>query len=481
MRLRHALGGSGPAERGAGTASSHRLLRWRRTGDSLLRLPSVGPLVVTSLISSVGTAMAMLAATYLSFRHANSLVHTVMVATAYSLPAAFVGSWAGRLADTRDQRKVVLVSDFIRMCIWIGVAVLDAVGWLNPWWLTVVAFIAGLVSAIQFPSWQKLERRLVPPDRLQEANALFSSAGSIAKLLGAVAGGVLITWVGSGWVFRLDALTYIPLMLMIRRIPDSPPTERPVQRERLRDALRYARHEPTLRLSIRLVIILTVLAVPIANLLPAVAAEMGNEAHYLGLLTAFYGLGGSLVAAVLYRMTKHRAKAQLVSPALLACGVSLVIIGIAGNLPRGEGRQIVVFALLVPIGLGLAMAQAVLSATVQVSASAEMEGQIIALYGAVVSLVAPIGAFALAGIADATTVWLAVAIAGGGLTIVAIAMHLIRQLELITVVTPQRRDVAMAHSHHLGRHVTGFIDPGQFHPLTVRRRRGRSSRDVPSP
>ena len=110
----------------------------------------------------------------------------------------------------------------------------------------------------------------------------------------------------------------------------------------------------------------------------------------------------------------------------MACGVSLVIIGILGGELGGTGRQIAVLALLVPIGMGLAMAQAVLSATVQVSASAEMEGEVIALYAAVVSVVTPIGGFALAGIADATSVWLAVAIAGGGLAVVR-GRHAIRQ------------------------------------------------------
>ena len=170
-------------------------------------------------------------------------------------------------------------------------------------------------------------------------------------------------------------------------------------------------------------IILTLLAVPIAKLLPAVADELGGEAHNLGILTAFYSLWrqpGRDPAA-----SAHQAPLQV--RARRACraglGVSLVIIGITGDRLGGAGRQVAVLALLVPIGLGLAMAQAVLSATVQVSASEEMESEVIALYAAVVSIVTPIGGFAVAGVADATTVRLAVAIAGGGLAVVAVAMY----------------------------------------------------------
>ena len=445
-------------------------------GDSLLRLPWLRPLVVAQLFSSVGNAMAMLAVAYLSFTSANSLLHTVMVATAYSLPAAFVGGWSGRLADTRDHRKVVFTTSAVSIAIWLGVTGLEVAEVLNPWWLTVSSFFAGFAGAVQFPSWQELERQLVPSDRLQEANALFSSAGSMARIFGAVAGGVLVTWIGAGWVFVFNAVTFVPLMVVVVRIPASPPKDvRAVKRVRLRDALQYARKEPAVRLALRLVIILTLLAVPIAKLLPAVADELGGEAHNLGILTAFYSLGGSLVAILLHRLTKHRSKSALVAPAVLACGVSLVIIGITGDRLGGAGRQVAVLALLVPIGLGLAMAQAVLSATVQVSASAEMESEVIALYAAVVSIVTPIGGFALAGVADATTVWLAVAIAGGCLAVVAVAMYLLTPLELTTVDPSAQHDAAVDHGHHLSAQPAGFIHPGQFHPLTVGRRRRRSS------
>ena len=372
---------------------------------------------------------------------------------------------------------MVLATSAASIGIWIGVASLDAAGLLNPWWLTLSSFLAGFTGAVQFPSWQKLERQLVPTDRLQEANALFSSAGATARIFGAVAGGVLITWAGSGWVFLFDAVTYVPLMIVIAFIPaGAPKTAREGKHVRLRDALHYARHEPPVLLSLRLVVILTLLAVPIAKLLPAVADEFGNEAHNLGVLTAFYSLGGSLVAAVLHRFPKHRAKSQLVAPAVMACGVSLVIIGILGGELGGTGRQITVLASLVPIGLGLAMAQAVLSATVQVSASAEMEGEVIALYAAVVSLVTPIGGFTLAGIADATSVWLAVAIAGGGLAVVAVAMRFVTPLELTTVDTPETHDAALEHGYHLGQHPAGYVHPGQFHPLTMGRRSQPASR-----
>jgi MFS family permease len=445
-------------------------LRHLRSPDSLLRVPGVGSLVAASLLSSIGSATALLAVAYVSFHYSHSLIHTVIVATAYSLPAAVVGMWAGRLADTHDHRHIIVVTDAAKVLVWIGAAVLDVVGWLNPAWLTLTALLAGLAGAIQYPSWQEFERQLVSPDRLSEANAVFSSLGALASVVGAVAGGVVVTWLGPSWTFAFNALTYVPLMIVVARAPvPSPAAARRAEQERLRDSLSYARHQQAVRLSISTVGVLTFLAVPIASLLPALADELSDSAHILGIVTAFYGLGGSLVALVLRELThgSRSSAVRLVVPAILACGVSLVIIGILGGRLGGVGRQIAVFALLVPIGLGIALAQAVLSATLQLSSSAEMEGRMIALYGMVVSLVAPIGGITLALISQEATVWLAVSIAGALLAAFAGGMALFGPAAQLGADPARQFQAATDHGFHLGRNAIGFLHPGHFHPLTV--------------
>ena len=452
-----------------GRSAPRHPLRHLGAPDSLLRVPGVGPLVAASLLSSIGSATALLAVAYVSFHYSHSLIHTVIVATAYSLPAAIVGMWAGRVADSHDHRRIIVVTDTAKVLIWVGAAMLDVAGWLNPAWLTLTALLAGVAGAIQYPSWQEFERQLVSPDRLSEANALFSSLGALDSVLGAVAGGIVVTWLGPAWTFAFNAFTYVPLMIIVAQSPVGERAARRVEPERLRDSLSYARHEQAVRLSIGLVGVLTFLAVPIASLLPALADELSDSAHILGIVTAFYGLGGSLVALVLRELTRNSkpSAVRLVVPAILACGLSLVIIGILGGRLGGVGRQIAVFALLVPIGLGIALAEAVLSATLQLSSSAEMEGRMIALYGMVVSLVAPIGGITLALIAQARTVWLAVAIAGVLLTVFAGGMALFSPSVQLGADPARQSQAAIDHGVHLGRYAAGFLHPGHFHPLTV--------------
>ena len=139
----------------------------------------------------------------------------------------------------------------------------------------------------------------------------------------------------------------------------------------------------------------------------------------------------------------------------------------------GTGRMLSVIGLLLPIGLGLAIARAVLSSLVQLNTSAEMEGHVLALYGASVSLVTPIGGLTLAAITEMTSVWVSVALAGVLLLIVAVAIRVVRPAALVRADHARHHAVAIDHASHLNQFVDGFVDPAQLHPArhgTVGRR-----------
>ncbi len=438
----------------------------RRRADSLLRVPGMRGLVIATWISSLGSSSALLAVAWVSYQHSDSIVHTVIVATAFSIPAVLLGPTAGRLAETHERRQVIAWCYVGHMVVWNGVAFLDIIDWLTPAWLTLAALLGGTCSALRFPSWQQFERGMVPDARLHEANALFVSVRSLARIVGAVVGGFVITWAGPGSAFAFNALSFLPFALIIatRHEPRRSPRRRRIVRVRRRETVAYIRTEPTVRLAILMIVLLTLLAVPIASLLPAIADQIDDDAHALGVLTAFYAVGGSLVALVLRRIHEEYPKVRLVGPVLVVCGASLVVIGLLGDELGGAGRMLSVVGLLLPIGLGLAIARAVLSSLVQLNTSAEMEGHVLALYGASVSLVTPIGGLTLAAITELTSVWVSVAVAGVLLLIVAVVIRVVRPTALVRADHVRHHAVALDHASHLAQFVDGFVEPGQLAP-----------------
>ncbi|MGI9031646.1 MAG: MFS transporter, partial [Ilumatobacteraceae bacterium] len=357
---------------------------------------------------------------------------------------------------------MVVTTFAAQMAVWAGLTVLDIAGVVNPWWLTLSSVLSGAAGALQFPSLQELERQLVPDDRLHEVNGAFASAGAIASVTGALGGGVLLTLTSPAVAFAFNAVSYVPLMVIISRLPmRAPAVSTDHGRPGLRDALSYVWSQHRLRVAIRLGVVLTLIAAPIATLLPAIAEELGSEAHVLGLLTAFYSLGGSLVAVVLTILSRRVDRSRLVRPAVLSCATSLLLIGLLGAALGSPGRQIAIVAMLVPIGLGLAMAQAVISALVQLAATAQLQSQVLALYAAASSILAPVGAITLAVISEARSVWLAVALAGGLLDAIAIISRI-----LIGSISQELQGAdhrtTLAHAAHHGRFARGSFDPRRF-------------------
>ncbi len=145
-------------------------------------------LVVAQFFSGVGSAVVTLAIAFLSYEDSKSVLHTVLVSAAYSLPTAVLGMYAGRLAGRVSRRHLLLVINLVKTGLYLGMAVLAALDLLNVPGLMVVSLLAGTLSAFNSPAWMEFERDVVPPDRLEEANAMLGAASSSAAVIGAALG-----------------------------------------------------------------------------------------------------------------------------------------------------------------------------------------------------------------------------------------------------------------------------------------------------
>ncbi|MGI9053100.1 MAG: hypothetical protein ACR2HQ_10685 [Ilumatobacteraceae bacterium] len=92
----------------------------------------------------------------------------------------------------------------------------------------------------------------------------------------------------------------------------------------------------------------------------------------------------------------------------------------------------------------------------------EMEGHVLALYGATVSLVTPIGGLTLAMITELSSVWISVAVSGALLLLVAVAFRVLRPAALVATDPQRHHGAVLHHASHFGQFVGGFVHPGQF-------------------
>jgi MFS family permease len=115
------------------------------------------------------------------------------------------GVWADRL----PRQLVMLASDGIRAAVQGILATLLISGHAQLWHLVVGAVVYSFADGFFTPASGALIPQTVSALRLQQANALMGLSRSATQVGGPAVAGVLVALVGPGWVFAIDAGTFV--------------------------------------------------------------------------------------------------------------------------------------------------------------------------------------------------------------------------------------------------------------------------------
>jgi MFS family permease len=169
----------------------------------------------------------------------------------------------------------------------------------------VIAVVVGTASGFDWPARLSLMPSLVDKHQLQSAVALNASAFNAARVVGPAVAGLLIAAVGVAACFYLNALMYIPFILVLATLsidttlPATARRENPVQG--LLAGYRYIWRTPTIRGLLSVDIIPLMFGISYFTLAPAIARDvLGLPSSGLGVLLAANGIGhlaGTLIVA----------------------------------------------------------------------------------------------------------------------------------------------------------------------------------------
>ncbi|MFB6878309.1 MFS transporter [Streptomyces sp. NPDC056323] len=316
---------------------------------------------IAQLVSNTGSWMQTVGAQWLLVGHGAALV--TLVQTASSLPVVLLALPSGVIADRFDRRSVLLASQFAMLAVSGALAVLAFTDALSPTVLLALTFLLGCGTALMGPAWQAVQPELVERRQLGQAAALGAVNMNLARAVGPALGGAVVAAAGAGWVFALNAASYLGIaaVLLVWRRP--PTAVRAAGNERLTDALhagrRYVRNAP----GVRRVLLRTLLFVPggaaLWALLPLTASRS------LGLGSGGYGLllGAVGVGAVAGAFALPRIRRVLGINGTLAAG-AVVFAGVLAMLAAVHVPWLAALALL-PAGLAWIAVLSTLNAAVQ--------------------------------------------------------------------------------------------------------------------
>src|SRR5690606_24779619 len=116
------------------------------------------------------------------------------------------------------RRKLLIVtqSTLMPLAVAVGVLLLTGVMTLPPMWAFALGF--GIANAFDAPARQAFVSDVVARENASNAVALNAASFNMARLIGPAAGGILIVLVGTGWVFIINAATFLAMLVALALI-----------------------------------------------------------------------------------------------------------------------------------------------------------------------------------------------------------------------------------------------------------------------
>lgn len=167
-------------------------------------------------ISLVGTWMQQIALGWLVYRLTDSAFLLGLVGFASQIPTFVLASFAGVLADRFSRHHIIILTQILAMIQASLLAILTLTNSIQIWHIIFLSVFIGIVNAFDMPTRQSFVVDLVEDKNdLPNAIALNSSMFNTARLVGPTVAGILISLLGEGLCFSINAVSFIAVIIAL--------------------------------------------------------------------------------------------------------------------------------------------------------------------------------------------------------------------------------------------------------------------------
>jgi MFS family permease len=350
-----------------------------------------------ALVSNVGTWMQRTAQDWLvltELTDRNATAVGIVMSLQFG-PSLLLLPLTGYVADRYDRRKVLLATQSAMGLLAMGLGLLTLAGMVQLWHVYLFALLLGCVTAFDAPARQTFVSELVGEEDLTNAVALNSTSFNAARMIGPAVAGVLIASTGTGWVFVINALSYLSVLLSLAMLRLDALYRRgkaPRAEGGLLAGLRYVWSRPDLKAVLFMLFLLGTFGLnfPIFISTMAVGPFQAGASHY-GALSSALAVGS--VAGALFTASRAQPHiARLVNSSLIF-GIGCALAAITPS--YGLFGFVLVF-----IGISAQTFTTSINSVVQLSTEPAMRGRVMAILLAILMGATPLGAPAVGWVAD---------------------------------------------------------------------------------
>lgn len=387
--------------------------RSRFATDSIaapLRHPVFRRIWLASLVSNLGILIQGVGAAWAMTQMTTSADKVALVQTALMLPIMLISMPAGAIADMHDRRIVALVSLSIALCGATALTMLDWYKLATPNVLLALCFIVGSGMALFGPAWQASVSEQVPAETLPAAVALNGISYNIARSFGPAVGGIVVATAGAVAAFAVNAVLYLPLMIVLFLWNRTHEPSR-LPRERLNRAMvsgvRYIANSPSIRIVLIRTLVTGLIGGSVSALMPLVARDLlHGGAQTYGIMLGAFGMG-AVIGALNISEVRKRLSGEA---AVRACAISMA--GAIASVALSTNAVLTAAALVLAGGVWM-LAVALFNIGVQLSAPRWVAGRSLAAFQAAIAGGIALGSWGWGHLTDYAGVEIALLVSAG--------------------------------------------------------------------
>jgi MFS family permease len=348
-------------------------------------------------VSLTGTWMQSVAQSWLVYRLTGSVVLLGFISFASQIPVFLLAPIGGAIADKYNRRRILIITQTTAMILAMVLAILTLTGAVQVWHLFVIAAGFGLANAFDIPTRQSFVVDMVGKEDLLNAIALNSSMFNGARIVGPAIAGLLVAFVGEGWCFFLNSLSYIAvitgfLMMKIQFVPRPKSTASAIAN--IAEGFGFVIKTAPVRALLLLLGLVSLMGMPYAVLMPIFADKiLGGGSSTLGFLMGASGMGALIAALVLASRRTVFGLGRWVAFASAGFGVCLILFSFSKIFWLSS-------VLLIPVGFTMMTQMSSSNTLIQAMIPDHLRGRVMAVYSMMFMGMAPLGALMAGSLAS---------------------------------------------------------------------------------
>jgi MFS family permease len=340
------------------------------------------------VVSTIGDGVHRIAVLWWARQATGSNTVVVLVALATTLPLIAAAPLAGWLVDRVSRRRLMALSDGVRVVTSGVLAVLAVTHALSTSAVLVCAAAAAAASAVFQPAYMASITMLVPADDRPTANSMVGLNDALGGIVGPALGGLLIGLWGTSSALWFDAGTFVVSLLLVlaSRVPMpaevAAPGDVDAADEGVFAGVHLLRRDRNIRDLVVVAMGLNMFVAPVPVIIVALAAGP------FGLGGTGYGLLEACIPAGMVIGFLVGPKVARIRPATL---VALVVTSVGVALAGATTLALVGGLTFLAAGVGVGVANTILPTRFQDDIDPALQGRVFALLGALMQVGRPIG------------------------------------------------------------------------------------------